>query len=181
MIPTPLPNALFTSEGRLQPAAQELLQAAWGHPLAELAETRWLPASQLPPLHAVLKVQGFVAITLGPYIYYIEEHARTLRFEDWFELLVHEQVHRRQIGRHGTAGFYLRYGWLALRHGYRQHPDEVEARSTEARNLLLFTDEKGTTVGHLLLGTETRAADEQNRIAKLRNTGKAWRASRVRA
>jgi hypothetical protein len=46
-------------------------------------------------------------------------------------LIRHEQQHWRQYERMGLLRYYAVYLWLLLRHGYRNHPMEVEARSAE--------------------------------------------------
>ena len=33
----------------------------------------------------------------------------------------------------GALGFYITYAWLWLRHGYRNHPLEIEARAAEMK------------------------------------------------
>ncbi len=44
-------------------------------------------------------------------------------------LLRHELQHWRQAQRFGTLGFYARYAIGLVRHGYRNHPLEIEARA----------------------------------------------------
>lgn len=44
-------------------------------------------------------------------------------------VLIHEAKHVEQYTRYGVLGFLVRYAWLNLRHGYRQNPLEVEART----------------------------------------------------
>jgi hypothetical protein len=46
-------------------------------------------------------------------------------------LIRHEQAHWKQWQRMGTIGFYTEYLWGLLRHGYRNHPMEIEARKAE--------------------------------------------------
>jgi hypothetical protein len=46
-------------------------------------------------------------------------------------LIKHEREHARQIEEHGVIGFYARYLWFTLRHGYRNNPLEVSARKAE--------------------------------------------------
>lgn len=43
----------------------------------------------------------------------------------------HERVHVAQIERMGRLKFLAVYAWLLLRHGYQQHPMEIEAREAE--------------------------------------------------
>lgn len=75
------------------------------------------------PIRWFLKVAGYKAITLPPFgIYAMPESANS-------ELLRrHEMVHWEQAQRYGTLGFYARYLWFTLRHGYWNNPMEVEAR-----------------------------------------------------
>lgn len=40
----------------------------------------------------------------------------------------HEFVHVIQACRYGVTGFWWRYWWGLARHGYRNHPLEIEAR-----------------------------------------------------
>lgn len=44
------------------------------------------------------------------------------------EVARHEDVHVAQAKRYGVTGFWARYWWGLLRHGYRNHPLEIEAR-----------------------------------------------------
>jgi hypothetical protein len=46
-------------------------------------------------------------------------------------LIKHEREHARQIEEHGVIGFYARYLWFTLRHGYRNNPLEEQARKAE--------------------------------------------------
>jgi hypothetical protein len=54
-----------------------------------------------------------------------------LVFDD--ELIRHELAHVEQYDRLGTARFFFRYFALLIRHGYKNHPMEIEARSHEKR------------------------------------------------
>lgn len=47
------------------------------------------------------------------------------------QVAAHEAVHVAQAVRYGVTGFWLRYWWGLLRHGYRAHPMEIEAREAE--------------------------------------------------
>jgi hypothetical protein len=58
-------------------------------------------------------------------IYILAEHLYSDR------LIRHEQAHWRQWQRMGTIRFYTEYLWGLLRHGYRNHPMEIEARGEE--------------------------------------------------
>jgi hypothetical protein len=44
------------------------------------------------------------------------------------QVAAHEAVHVTQAYRYGITGFWARYWWGLLRHGYRNHPMELEAR-----------------------------------------------------
>jgi hypothetical protein len=46
-------------------------------------------------------------------------------------LFRHELQHVYQVWRMGWFGFYLGYLWHGIRHGYRNHPFEVEANERE--------------------------------------------------
>jgi hypothetical protein len=46
-------------------------------------------------------------------------------------LIKHEREHARQIAQYGVIGFYAKYLWFTLRHGYRNNPLEVSARRAE--------------------------------------------------
>ena len=51
------------------------------------------------------------------------------------KLYRHELQHCYQIQRMGVIKFYIRYLWLTLIKGYRDHPDEIEARQYENERL----------------------------------------------
>lgn len=65
----------------------------------------------------------FIAITLPPFgIYAREPHVEN-------ELIAkHEAVHWAQYERMGALKYYGTYLWQSIRHGYTDHPMEVEAR-----------------------------------------------------
>ncbi len=46
-------------------------------------------------------------------------------------LFRHEMQHIYQIYRDGCIGFYLKYIWYGIRHGYKTNPYEVEARARQ--------------------------------------------------
>jgi hypothetical protein len=75
------------------------------------------------PIRWWLKATGFAGIVLPPFGAFILAE----RMGD-MDLRRHEEVHLAQAKRYGTIGFYTRYLWLAIRHGYRNHPMEREAR-----------------------------------------------------
>lgn len=75
------------------------------------------------PLAWFLRKAGRWGITLPPRgIYMLPEH------EHDYELIRHEMVHWQQAERLGAFRFYTIYLWLLVRHGYENHPMEVEAR-----------------------------------------------------
>jgi hypothetical protein len=75
----------------------------------------------------LLRASGFAGMVLPPVgIFILAEHMHSQR------LIRHEQAHWRQWQRMGTVRFYVTYIWLWLRHGYRNHPMEIEAREAEA-------------------------------------------------
>lgn len=51
------------------------------------------------------------------------------------KLYRHELQHCYQIKQRGILMFYIRYVWLSLVKGYRDHPDEIEARQYENEKL----------------------------------------------
>ena len=75
-----------------------------------------------------LRRQGFRAITLPPFGIYALPGS-----EDDEQLARHETVHWIQYQRMGAVRFYATYLWLLLRHGYWNHPMEIEARQQEAK------------------------------------------------
>jgi hypothetical protein len=64
-------------------------------------------------------------VTLPWGIYILPERLQDER------LIKHEREHARQIEEHGVIGFYARYLWFTLRHGYRNNPLEEQARKAE--------------------------------------------------
>jgi hypothetical protein len=72
-----------------------------------------------------LRRTGFAGVTLPWGIYILPE-----RWQDE-RLIKHEREHARQIEEHGVIGFYARYLWFTLRHGYRNNPLEEKARKAE--------------------------------------------------
>ena len=75
-----------------------------------------------------LRLTGVAGITLPPFgIFILAEHLASTR------LIRHEQAHWAQYRRMGALGFYITYAWLWLRHGYRNHPLEIEARAAEMK------------------------------------------------
>ena len=47
-------------------------------------------------------------------------------------LFRHELQHCYQIKEAGVIKFYARYLWLLMKHGYHQHPDEIEAHQCQS-------------------------------------------------
>lgn len=73
-----------------------------------------------------LRATGFAGITLPPFgIFILSERINDQR------LRLHEMAHWHQYQRMGLVGFYLKYFWNTLRHGYRNNPMEIEARKAE--------------------------------------------------
>jgi hypothetical protein len=78
------------------------------------------------PLRWYLRLTGFAGITLPPRgAYILQERMADTR------LLRHEKAHWEQAQRLGAVRFYWRYLLLFVRHGYRNHPMEIEARQRE--------------------------------------------------
>jgi len=70
-----------------------------------------------------LKLTGYQGITLPPFGIYV------LNFNP--KLIKHEQVHWLQYEKLGIVKFYVKYLWLLAKHGYKNHPMEIEARQYE--------------------------------------------------
>lgn len=72
---------------------------------------------------ALLTILDFGAITLP---------GRRVVMMDWLlhdeSLITHELMHVEQYERLGTARFLWKYFTLWLKHGYKNHPMEIEAR-----------------------------------------------------
>jgi hypothetical protein len=74
----------------------------------------------------VLRRTGFAGVCLAPWgIFILPEHLANQR------LTRHEIAHWRQYQRMGLLRYYSTYFWGLLRHGYRNHPMELEARAAE--------------------------------------------------
>lgn len=73
-------------------------------------------------------MDGYRAITLPPFGIWIDSEQVPIEGDEFCGVLKHESVHWEQWRRYGTLGYYVRYlvGWL--RHGYENHPMEIEAR-----------------------------------------------------
>ena len=72
-----------------------------------------------------LRRTKFHGVTLPWGIYILPE-----RLQDE-KLRKHELEHARQISEYGVVGFYARYLWFTLRHGYQNNPLEVLSRKAE--------------------------------------------------
>jgi hypothetical protein len=84
------------------------------------------PKTARGPVRWWLRLTGYAGIALPPVgIYILAEHLYSDR------LIRHEQAHWAQWQRMGTIRFYTAYLWGLLRHGYRNHPMEIEAREAE--------------------------------------------------
>ena len=79
-----------------------------------------------PVMRALLRVCGFVAITMPWGIAYVDpEHA------DDESVWIHEAVHLSQLIERGPIWFVLGYLVLRVRYGYARHPWEIEAYERE--------------------------------------------------
>lgn len=172
------PEILIAADGRIAKPASALLRAAFSFGPRQLDETRWRSLSDLTPLGATLKKGGFSAITLGRVIWYMPVQLERLGFDDWFDLLCHEQTHRQQIARHGMVGFYGRYLFESARRGYWWNRFELEARDTGARQLLDWAGPSGLRARELLTD---QGFDEGARSALLLRLGFSWREWRLNA
>jgi hypothetical protein len=75
-----------------------------------------------------LRTTGYAGICPPPFgIFILAEHLYSDR------LIRHEREHWAQWQRMGTLRFYVTYARGLLRHGYRNHPLEIEARAAEER------------------------------------------------
>jgi hypothetical protein len=73
-----------------------------------------------------LALVGHHGITLPPFgIYILAERLADAR------LVRHELAHWAQYQRMGAIKFYAAYLWGLLRHGYQNHPMELEAQKAE--------------------------------------------------
>jgi hypothetical protein len=75
---------------------------------------------------AFLDIVGSDGGTLPPFGIYIRERCLA---DD--RLCRHERAHWAQWQRMGTVKFFVVYLWLLARHGYDEHPMELEARQAE--------------------------------------------------
>lgn len=75
-----------------------------------------------------LDLVGYDGVTLPPWGIFIR--AECLADE---RLCRHELAHWAQWQRMGTLRFFATYLWLLARHGYQNHPMEIEARAAEGR------------------------------------------------
>lgn len=66
------------------------------------------------------------AIVLWPFVLFNAPRARVT--ERWFR---HELQHCYQVQKLGRLRFYTTYLWLLMKHGYQDHPYEIEAREKE--------------------------------------------------
>lgn len=74
-----------------------------------------------------LRTTGYAGICLAPWgIYILAEHLGSQR------LIRHEQAHWEQYQRLGWWRFVWAYLTGLIRHGYWNHPMEIEARRAEA-------------------------------------------------
>ena len=73
-----------------------------------------------------LNLTGYDGITLPPWGVFIRRECLADS-----RLCRHEMAHWTQYQRMGAVKFYAVYLWLLLRHGYQNHPMEIEARRAE--------------------------------------------------
>jgi hypothetical protein len=82
-----------------------------------------------PARHIVawtLRRTGFSGVALPPFgVFILAERMGNER------LIKHEMAHWLQYKRMGAVRFYAAYLWGLLRHGYQNHPMEIEARKAE--------------------------------------------------
>ena len=74
---------------------------------------------------------GYHGIVLWPFVFmrpYPTETQNKILFR-------HELQHCYQIKQHGVVRFYVRHLWLFMKHGYWNHPDEIEAREAQLKPL----------------------------------------------
>ena len=66
------------------------------------------------------KITGYRGLTLWPFIFVNDKTNKGL--------IEHEKVHIEQQQRGWLIGFYVKYLYYNIRHGYWDNPYEVEAR-----------------------------------------------------
>lgn len=85
-----------------------------------------IPKIANPVVEFYLNMVSSDGITLPPFGIYIKKE-----FINDRRLCRHEQCHWAQYQRMGFIKFYAVYLWLLMRHGYQNHPMEIEARQAE--------------------------------------------------
>lgn len=80
----------------------------------------WLVKSGFFPI-------GYRGIVLYPFVFF-----RPYKNDAQNRVLFrHELQHCYQIKERGVLAFYVNYLWLLFKHGYHDHPDEIEARQSQ--------------------------------------------------
>jgi len=74
--------------------------------------------------------KGYTAWVLFPFMFF-----RQYKDEVSDRLFRHEMQHVYQVLRMGWWKFYITYLWLLWKHGYKDHPYEVEASEYEHHEL----------------------------------------------
>lgn len=85
-------------------------------------------------------------IVLWPFVFlrpYPDERFNTVLFR-------HELQHCYQVKQRGVIWFYIRHLYLLMKHGYWNHPDEIEARNNQT-NVLTPEEFKWYTSGKIRL------------------------------
>jgi len=85
---------------------------------------------KLPRIFYVSRLPGrYRGITLPPFGIFIEK-----AHKDNKKLHIHELCHWRQFQEAGLVKTYIRYIWLWFKHGYRNHPLEIECREVARKS-----------------------------------------------
>lgn len=124
-----LNSQLIQGDGRLSPPIVALLESAFHFNKDILLKTRWLKYDQTILSRSWSRLTGIPgktrAAVMGNLI--IHDGATDRSARDWFRLLVHEQVHVRQLAEKGVLAFYLQYLLEASVKPYREISFEKEA------------------------------------------------------
>ena len=119
------PSTLIANNGRLTPSLIKFLHEHFGFSRGSLEKTVY----KRIPFHKN-------AITLFNRVYYDAKCLKKSETE-WLLLIIHEQVHREEIGNNftGAIGWYAGYlgGFIKSGFSYRKNPYEQRAYSFEAR------------------------------------------------
>lgn len=130
-----LPEEIFKPNGHLTSGIQEILHLVFGFNKKALAKTIYYPGNF-----------KFGAITLFHKIKFDKSFFTKYSTEQWFILVVHEQVHREDIWNHPAKGlgFYTSYLWQWMKVGfnYRKNIYEQKAYGIEPKAKALWRFEK---------------------------------------